>query len=59
VLATATPGGGFPAYGDPYAQILNEMDATLAIETRNSKGSNENILALDAGTVDLGLSLAK
>ena len=55
VLATATPGGGFPAYGDPYAAILNEMDPTLALETRNSKGSNENIVALDAGTVDLGL----
>ena len=55
VLATATPGGGFPAYGDPYAQILNEMDDTLAIETRNTKGSNENVVSLDAGSVDLGL----
>ncbi len=55
VLATATTGGGFPAYGDPYAQILNEIDDTLAIETRNSKGSNENVVSLDAGSVDLGL----
>jgi TRAP transporter TAXI family solute receptor len=55
VLATATPGGGFPAYGDPYAQILNELDDSLAIETRNTKGSNENIVSLDSGAVDLGL----
>ena len=55
VLATATPGGGFPAYGDPYAQILNELDDSLAIETRNTKGSNENIVSLDTGSIDLGL----
>ncbi|MCC6534332.1 MAG: TAXI family TRAP transporter solute-binding subunit [Burkholderiales bacterium] len=55
VMGTATPGGGFPAYGDPYARILNEMDDTLAIETRNTKGSNENIVALDEGRLDLGL----
>jgi uncharacterized protein len=55
VLATATPGGGFPAYGWPYAETLNEMDDTLAIEPINTKGSNENVLSLDAGKVDLGL----
>ncbi len=55
VLGTATPGGGFPAYGDPYAQIMNEMDDTLALETRNTKGSNENVVLLDAGKLDLGL----
>jgi len=55
VLATATPGGGFPAYGWPYAETLNEMDDTLAIEPINTKGSNENVLSLDAGKLDLGL----
>jgi len=55
VMGTATPGGGFPAYGDPYAQILNETDPTLAIETVNTKGSNENVVRLDEGTLDLGL----
>lgn len=55
VMGTATPGGGFPAYGDPYAAILNEMDDSLAIETRNTKGSNENIVVLNQGTQDLGL----
>jgi TRAP transporter TAXI family solute receptor len=56
VLGTATPGGGFPAYGDPYAEVLNEMDPTLAIEPRNTKGSNENVPLLDEGKLDIGLA---
>ncbi len=55
VLGTATPGGGFPAYGWPYAEILNETDATLAIEPVNTKGSNENVVSLEEGKLDLGL----
>lgn len=56
VLGTATPGGGFPAYGEPYAATLNEIDPTLAIETRNTKGSNENVPLLEQGKLDLGLA---
>lgn len=55
VLGTATPGGGFPAYGWPFAETLNDMDATLAIEPVNTKGSNENIALLEEGRLDLGL----
>jgi len=55
VLGTATPGGGFPAYGWPYAEVLNETEPTIAIEPINTKGSNENVVALDAGRFDLGL----
>jgi TRAP transporter TAXI family solute receptor len=55
VLGTATPGGGFPAYGWPYAEVLNETDPTLAIEPINTKGSNENVVSLDAGKMDIGL----
>lgn len=55
ILGTATPGGGFPAYGWPYAEVLNEMDSTLAIEPINTKGSNENVVSLDEGRLDLGL----
>ena len=55
VLGTATPGGGFPAYGWPYAEVLNETDPTLAIEPINTKGSNENVVSLDEGRLDLGL----
>ncbi|MBM3359513.1 MAG: TAXI family TRAP transporter solute-binding subunit [Betaproteobacteria bacterium] len=56
ILGTATPGGGFPAYGWPYAEALNEADATLAIEPRNTKGSTENVPLLEAGKLDLGLA---
>lgn len=55
VLGTATPGGGFPAYGWPYAEVLNEADATLAIEPINTKGSNENVVSLNEGKIDIGL----
>jgi uncharacterized protein len=50
-----TPGGGFPLYGNAFAEIINAADATLSIEPRNTKGSNENIPLLEAGQLDLGL----
>lgn len=56
VLGTATPGGGFPAYGNPYAQTLNETDASLQIEPRNTRGSTENVPLLEQGKLDLGLA---
>jgi TRAP transporter TAXI family solute receptor len=55
VLATATPGGGFPFFGDNAAAVINETDPSLEVETRNTKGSAENIGLLDAGTVDIAL----
>lgn len=55
VMGTATAGGGFPAYGWPYAEVLNATDPTLAIEPIHTKGSNENVVALDEGRLDLGL----
>jgi TRAP transporter TAXI family solute receptor len=54
-LATATPGGGFPAFGDAFARSLNEVDPALTIAPRNTAGSGENIPLLDAGQVDLAL----
>jgi hypothetical protein len=54
VLGTATPGGGFPVYGTAYASTLNEMDPTLSVEPRNTKGSTENIPLLEAGKIDIG-----
>lgn len=54
-LATATPGGGFPVYGDAFAATLNATDPTLAIEPRNTRGSAENIPLLEKGEVDLAL----
>ncbi len=55
VLCTATPGGGFPLYGAAFAQTIEEVDATLQIQTRNTKGSTENIPLIEAGQLDLAL----
>ncbi|MET7243053.1 TAXI family TRAP transporter solute-binding subunit [Methylobacterium sp. EM32] len=55
VLATATPGGGFPAYGAALAAALREVDPDLTLELRASKGSTENLVLLRDGKVDLGL----
>ena len=54
-LGTATPGGGFPLYGDALAEIVNAADPTLAILPRNTKGSTENIPLLEAGNLDIAL----
>ena len=55
VLGTATPGGGFPLYGDAFAATVNETDPTLIVEPRNTKGSTENIPLLEAGQLDIAL----
>jgi uncharacterized protein len=54
-LATATPGGGFPFFGDNAAAAVNEADPTLRVETRNTKGSAENIALLESGAMDTAL----
>ena len=54
-LATATPGGGFPFFGDNAGAVINETDPSLHVETRNTKGSAENIGLLDRGEVDIAL----
>ncbi|MCW5604596.1 MAG: TAXI family TRAP transporter solute-binding subunit [Burkholderiales bacterium] len=56
MLGTATPGGGFPAYGDPYAAALSETEPTLSVQTRNTKGSTENVPLLEQEKLDLGLA---
>jgi TRAP transporter TAXI family solute receptor len=54
-LATATPGGGFPFFGDNAAAVINETDASLDVQTRNTKGSAENIGLLEQGKMDIAL----
>lgn len=54
-LGTATPGGGFPVYGNAFAEVINAADPTLSIEPRNTKGSSENIPLLEAGSLDIAL----
>jgi TRAP transporter TAXI family solute receptor len=55
VLGTATPGGGFPLYGDAFAEMVNAQEPTLRIEPRNTKGSSENVPLLEGGKLDLAL----
>jgi hypothetical protein len=54
-LGTATPGGGFPLYGNAFAEVMNAADAQISIAPRNTKGSNENIPLLEKGELDLAL----
>jgi len=54
-LGTATPGGGFPAYGAAFADAINAVDASLHVEPRHTKGSTENVPLLEAGELDLAL----
>jgi uncharacterized protein len=55
VLGTATPGGGFPVYGAAFADMVNAQEPKLRIETRNTKGSSENVPLLEAGKLDIAL----
>ena len=55
ILGTATPGGGFPVFGTAYADALNAQEPRLRIETRNTKGSTENVPLLEEGKIDIGL----
>src|SRR5260370_3452907 len=54
-LGTATPGGGFPVYGEAFVATVHEADPTLTIDARNTKGSAENIPLLEQGKLDLAL----
>jgi TRAP transporter TAXI family solute receptor len=54
-LGTATPGGGFPVYGQAVAETINRVDPSLEVKTRNTKGSTENVPLLEEGQLDLAL----
>src|SRR5499426_2331123 len=54
-LGTATPGGGFPVYGQAVAETINAVDPSLRVEARNTKGSTENVPMLEAGQLDIAL----
>ena len=55
VLGTATPGGGFPLYGEAFSEIVNAQEPKLRLEPRNTKGSAENVPLLEANKIDLAL----
>jgi TRAP transporter TAXI family solute receptor len=54
-LGTATPGGGFPVYGDAVVEIVNAADASISLQPKNTKGSTENVPLLEAGRLDIAL----
>ena len=54
IHGTATPGGGFPVYGAAFADTINEIDTTLSVQPKNTKGSTENVPLLEAGSLDTG-----
>lgn len=54
-LGTATPGGGFPLYGNAFAELMNAADPQMSIVPRNTKGSAENIPLLEKGELALAL----
>ncbi|HEV8475016.1 MAG TPA: TAXI family TRAP transporter solute-binding subunit [Methylomirabilota bacterium] len=54
-LGTATPGGGFPVYGDAVIAAVRDVDPALAIEPRNTKGSTENVPLLERNELDIAL----
>ena len=55
ILGTATPGGGFPIYGEAFAEAVNQGDSTLCVQTRNTKGSTENVTLLNTGQLGIAL----
>jgi TRAP transporter TAXI family solute receptor len=54
-LGTATPGGGFPVYGDAFVAAVHDADPAITIAPRNTKGSAENVPLLEQGKLDLAL----
>lgn len=54
-LGTATPGGGFPVYGEAFARAVNEAEPSIDIQPRNTTGSIENVALLEAGKLGLAL----
>src|SRR3954471_24153765 len=55
VLGTATPGGGFPVYGEAFADMVNAQEPRIRVQPKNTKGSSENVPLLEAGQLDLAL----
>lgn len=53
IIATATPGGSFSAFGEALAKALRTADPGLEIILQPTKGSGENVPLLAAGKVDM------
>jgi TRAP transporter TAXI family solute receptor len=55
VLGTATPGGGFPVYGQALAETVNALEPSLEVQPRNTRGSADNVPMLERGALDIAL----
>jgi TRAP transporter TAXI family solute receptor len=54
-LGTATPGGGFPAFGEAFASTISDVEPSLRVACRATRGSAENIPLIESGALDLAL----
>ena len=55
--ATATKGGGFQLFGENVADVINATDSGLKVEALATKGSRQNLRLLEAGEVDVVVSI--
>ena len=51
VLGTATPGGGFPVYGEAFADMVNAQEPALAIQTKNTDNAKPTKANVQNGTI--------
>ncbi len=54
-LGTATKGGGFELFGRNLAEVINDADPGLRVETVATRGSKQNLPLLEQGELDIGL----
>jgi hypothetical protein len=57
-LTTGTPGAGFYPLGQALAGAYNQLLPSLDVQVRDSAGSVANVVALQRGEADVGLSYA-
>jgi TRAP transporter TAXI family solute receptor len=54
-FGTGGEGGGFVVYGSAFVDAIKWANPKIAIRPLPSRGSVENVLLLEAGTIDIGL----
>lgn len=55
VLGTATQGGGFQLFGQNLSEVINTNNAHLMVDAVATKGSEQNLLFLQQGKIDMAL----
>lgn len=59
ILVAVAYGGGFPLFGNPVEETINETDGSLSVIPWSTAGSAENVGLLDAGKLDIALAAAE